>query len=294
MSNRKRKIGFYHIDILDTEKDVLEDYAELYELAVQIIGLGDRTKRTVSLTEQNKFYLLEEMRKDGGDLLAVFISAKYNHCPPLIDRDTGIDRKSPKNRTEGEEELTHVYFHPSENGLMMLLEERQVGITAGRIATYFNDYAFRFHKDGISLSRVLKIDLAVIVLESFLKELEKTKYISVADFYVKKKLLGSEFKNLFPDTKTIHDTIVMTVKSNRGGTLQSVVRRAYEYLCKHEEKLLKIRAYGSTEEKSKLILDTDFMKRFEYIKVELDKETQIVNTQQMFEHMRRLANRFNV
>jgi hypothetical protein len=99
---------------------------------------------------------------------------------------------------------------------------------------------------------------------------------------------------LFPDTKTIHDTIVMTVKSNRGGTLQSVVRRAYEYLCKHEEKLLKIRAYGSTEEKSKLILDTDFMKRFEYIKVELDKETQIVNTQQMFEHMRRLANRFNV
>lgn len=74
------------------------------------------------------------------------MSAKYNHRPPLINKDTASRRDNPKALSEGEEERTHMVFKYMGDEIVALIEEHKYGISINAVAKYLSHYADLYYE----------------------------------------------------------------------------------------------------------------------------------------------------
>ena len=141
MSTKKRKIGFYALKIVDKENNELIHSPETLRPIIDFIISLQPNARIYDVVSSNKFHLLHNVTDSDNIQTIIFKSAKYFHRPPLINKDNAFERENPKELNEGESELTHIAFKYLEDEIIVLLEERKVGLTINTLINYLKHFS---------------------------------------------------------------------------------------------------------------------------------------------------------
>ncbi len=279
MSISKRKIGFYSLKIEKISDEATEESPTILRDLISKILKVDEIDRIYDIKRSNKFHLLKSSAKNGTAYNLVFESAKYYHRPPLVDKDTALSRDNPKELTEGELENTHIALKYNKDEIILLLEERTVGISIGVLVTYFNLFFNRLMKDE---DKSYRMDYSIIPKGDFLKELEKLERVRFGNIYVDKQIIGSEFLNFSNRIETLQDEIVLTIKAKKKHSMKDTIRTIANKFFAQDSRISKIRVYGFSKEGNQVLLDTDIVKMIEYVEVDLDSATGIVDSKEIF------------
>lgn len=294
MSRELRKIGFYSIQLQDKDDDKnVYPVEDLKKIITYILGLAKKDRKK-EIEKSNKFYFLKSIKNTKTSQNIIFESAKYNHRPPLVDKDSLSERNNPKTISEGELEKTHVSLKYLKNEIVVVLEERKAGVTLHQITAYFIDFAKRFFQSknpSENLPYYFKIQ--VVGKDNFLEALKKLKRAIKLDVFLNKKVLGSEFLKYANKTQDVKEKMLLTIKAKRSKSLKELVKQFFEQLGAEKTKIEKIRVLGATPEGNKILLDTDLIKKIEYIETELEKSTGIVNSKELFQKLNNLLENYN-
>lgn len=83
----------------------------------------------------------------------------------------------------------------------------------------------------------------------------------------------------------------LTLSASKSESITEVAIDLYNSFASGSD-ISKVRIYGVDENNNEKILDTTFMGRVEFIKVDLNQETGEVNTTQLFTGLVKMANSF--
>ncbi|HMN16344.1 MAG TPA: hypothetical protein PKD03_01900 [Ignavibacteriaceae bacterium] len=280
MSRDKRKIGFYALSL--TRNDAIVETVELENLIKHIMSLPV-TERIYDLVGSNKFHILHSVNTKIKNIYnLIFLSAKYNHRPPLINKTNADERENPKLLNEGEKEKTHLSIKFIRDEVIAILEERQVGISMNQIKNYFIKF-LQSYLEANPTTEKFKFDFHIIPKENFLKELNNLKRVTIGNIYLEKNVLKSEFAELADrNGSEIQDDIILTVKAKPKHNSIQVIRGFYTRFTKNPQRIKKIRVIGYSEDGNQVVLDTEVMKKIEYVVIDLDEETRTVNSESLF------------
>ena len=237
----------------------------------------------------NKVHLLEDVSSKDHFHNLIFVSAKYKHRPPLFDKDTATERDSPKKINEGEKEKTHVSIKYNNDEAIFLMEDRPAGISIAYIVIYFVKYLNKLTSENPNQEN-FNIDKSIIPKSDFLTELDKLKRVRGGEIYFSKRLLGSEFLNLSNRTNDIKETIVLSLTAKRKRNIQESMKEFYINFVSRNTEIEKIRVRGITEQNHKAILDTEIMKKIEYIEIKANEITGVIDSTEFFYHINRMMN----
>lgn len=281
MSISRRKIGFYALSL--REKGSTTDYCDPYELRIilQYINDKDKKDRILDNKRSNKVDLLADLIEMKDIQNIAFGSAKYNHRPPLLDTNSGSERENPKNLDEGELERTHMAFGYRDDEVILILEERQAGISIGKLVSYIDRFAESIFEEHGQV-KDYRIEYSIIPKDDFLYELDQMQRVVVGTIYTDKVLLGSEYLKFSERLESAKEDIEITVKAKRDCSIRDTLRDFYNKLISDGSEITKIRVHGTNSEKNKVTLDTDFIKKIEYVKADLDEITGLVDTKNIF------------
>lgn len=278
MSINKRKIGFYSLQIREIKTDRIVDPTILKNIIISIAGLP-KNQRILEFKSKNKFHMLFSQKFDINNHNIIFASAKYNHRPPLIDKNTAGLRDNPKFIYEGEQENTHIALKYLKDEIVLLLEERTVGITIKNLAYYLSYFLNRINSANNSK---YQIEYSLIPKEDFQKEFEKLKKVKVCEVHVTKQILGSEFLDFAERTETIKNDIVITIKPIKGMSIKNPSSNIVKKYFGKDKKINKIRILGESKSGNKVLLDTEVIKMIEYVEVDINEVTGIINSDNIF------------
>ncbi|MBI1931267.1 MAG: hypothetical protein HYS24_01870 [Ignavibacteriales bacterium] len=282
MSTVKRKIGFYSLEIknkLNIDEKI--DNKLLKNCIHQILTIK-KIERIFDIRQSNKFHLLATENFKNNCHNITFNSAKHHHRPPLINRDTADLRENPKELIEGELETTHISLKYNKDEIVVLLEERTVGISIGKLVAYFNKYLNKFYNND---KNSYFISYTVIPKKNFIAELEKLRRVRFAEVYVDKRILGSEYLNFAKRIETVQENIVIEIKAKKTLSIKETVKMIARKFYADNQQIEKIRIYGNSNEGNNVLLDTEIIKTIEYIEAEIDNNTGIVNSEVIFESL---------
>jgi len=298
MSTTKRKIGVYSVKTLLKKENNKSEPLSSFVNVLKYINTLDKVNRILDMKKEHKIHLLKSVTfKNNSKIInLIFESAKYNHCPDLIDRLTAEERKNPKSLEEGEREKTHVamYVDDENEEIIVLLEERRSGIPKKKIEEYLMSYASKYYSDQDKTVPFTMI-WAIIPSGSFSETLKRFQRITEVKLCADKKILGSEFLNYSEKIEKVRMDIDIILKPNSRDTLAPQL--VSDFLKKRKitnASLHNVRVLGLTDEGNELILDTDIMKRIEYVNVTLNKLTGEVSSAKIFEELNTiLENMYN-
>lgn len=292
MSVNKRKIGLYSLEFVNKRNQSKLTGSELvryFNYLIQFIYIKDFEKRKEEIDSSNKFYFLSyhNIKENNVDVylkgevaFIIFESAKIGHCPDLIDGATGTKRRSPKNLSEGEDEITHLAMRYKNGEVMIALEERKVGITMGQIVKYLNKFILRMPIDN-------KYDVSynIIPYDGFLENLEKFRKIQIGTIYIDQHYVGSEFLNAADFNDSVRDIVEVSFKAPlRKSIKQDLVKKWYS-ITGITKKINRIRLEGKSLEGASIRLDTENLKLTKHIDVKILEDTGIVESEDMFNHL---------
>lgn len=282
MSKSQRKIGFYFLKLKDKlDNDLFYRPSEITHVIKYIESLGN-SERIHDILSTNKIHLLEKIEKEKEKIYKlIFVSAKYHHRPPLINKETAEERENPKKLSEGEQEKTHAAIKFLDDELILIMEDRRAGISISAICNYLTKFAKKYYKD-INGDLPYKIEHSIVPKEGFLSELEKLSRARLGDIYVNKQLLGSEALDFSNRTEEIQEHITISVKSKKNRNIKDLCKDLYHKIGSEKTKINKLRVYGVSKEGNQIILDTDIIKKIQYVDVGLDSGTGIVNSDDVF------------
>lgn len=294
MSRELRKIGFYSIKLQDKErKDLTYSTEKLKEIINFIMNLS-KEKRKVDIEKTNKFYFLKQVENKNSIQNIIFESAKYNHRPPLIDKETLNERDNPKKLTEGELEKTHVALKYKKEEIIVVLEERKAGVTIHQIISYFYNFAKMYYQSKNPPEELLYyFSIGVIPKGEFLAELKKLSRAIRLEVFLNKQLLGSEFLKYANKTEEVKDEIILTIKAQRMMSLKELAKQFFNEFGVRKAEIKKIRVIGISEEGNKVLLDTDIIKKVEYIETELERSTGVVRSNELFYKLNEILRSYN-
>lgn len=161
------------------------------------ISKQSKTKRFLDLKD-NKFCFLETVSKEQNEnnvtiIKGIFKSARNEFRPNLIHKKTGIERKNPKEISEGDIEKTHFVIKVDKinDEVYLFLEYNFHGIFTQNVIDYFENFYVQMLKPN-GQSRNSSIKHFVIAKNNFLTELETLNRTKMAEIYFDKHLLGSK------------------------------------------------------------------------------------------------------
>jgi hypothetical protein len=292
MSSGDRKIGFYNFIFTKAsdgnqffDKDLFKDFFDYINNlpSDDKIIRNDSKHKAISIEgytvmTHNTYYATK----------IIFKSCKFNHRPPLMSSIDGSERNSDKKPQEGEKEKTHLCMHIHDTEAELILEERKNGVTIHEIVKYLNS-RLRKYLEQKRLKPEFAITHGIVPSEAFLENLKSMTRVSIAEVFTGKKILGSEFLNLYEhEDSSMRNDVMITLKSKRSENLfKRHLKAIYERLIGQDEIITRIRIYGADEEGKHVKLDSDIIKKVDYINTLLD-ENGIVQTSTMFEKMETL------
>lgn len=287
MSQPLRKIGFYSIKLCDKgDESKIHSPEELKRIIKSIGGLSKNARR-MDIGNTNKFYFLKDIKTKTDIQNIIFESAKYNHRPPLIDKDTLDERDSPKKLTEGELEKTHLALRYLNDEIVALLEERKSGLTIHRITEYIDTFG---QNHSLTPSQELPFHLRVSVIgkKDFLSHIEKLRRAIQLDASLSKQLLGSEFLEYADKTEEAKETMTLTIKAQRNKSLKELIKQFLKRHLEDKTKIKKIRVTGISEEGTKVVFDTDIIRKLESVPAEIDTTTGVVESDKLFNELNKV------
>ncbi len=293
LSAKKRKIGQYYLKLGDKETE------GKYYSGSAIVGLldyilklpkVDRKEKTIG---QNQFYFLDSASSNPPIVNLVFKTAKTHHSPNLISEVTVEERPNPKELSEGDAEKTHLalkYTDNSEN-IILLFEERKTGLGIARAVNYLNRFAEGMSEDRSNKDMdvpIYNIEYYATASKQFIDSLAKFGKITVGRLIFDKSLLAnqSEFLAATNREDSIKRDITLVIKSEKFETiLPNFVKRYYTKHMLEENKIKRIRLDGKNIEGNPFTIDTEKLKDYEYVEVELDEKTGTVNSASIFDKL---------
>lgn len=283
MSTDDRKVGFYGIELKKYKKHEIYFDKDLFKSLLEYIdGLNEKEK-VIRIEKYKKAVSIEKIefedktkKIDGEDFSyeigkITFKSCKYNHNPKYMSSVDGTERKSDKKDYEGEKEKTHLCIRIDECEAKAVLEERRSGVTINGIIDYLNKKMDKY-LEIMQLRQDFKIIQSIIPVSGFLEQLSEMKELKIAEIYTYKKLLGSEGLNFMDrEDSSMKDNLIIKATAKRGqGMLRRTMEKAYSSLVNGENKISRIRIYGNNSDKNLVKIDSEVIKRLDYIKAELD------------------------
>ena len=285
MSDTKRKLGFYSLKPakLRSEKKEYLSPLPVKNIFAFLDGLDEKA-RLMNRASGSKVHCYRKGKISGSIAKVLFISAKYNYSPPLIDKDTGVRRKSPKKLIEGEEEKTHVVFKFLDDEIIVLLEEHQAGISIGSLVTYLNSFEDKRFK-SMSQVRPYRLEHFVIPKENFLDELSALDRAVVAEIHTSKRFLGSDCLDFSENTDEAKEDLVITAKAEKNRSIVQFCRDMYQKTKQPGSDITKLRVRGKTDDGNDIVLDTSIIRKIEYVDAQLQAETGVVKSKELFNAM---------
>lgn len=288
MSANKRKIGLYYLKLKDKEIDgKCYPGSTINKLLEYVNGLGkiDKIKK---IPEYNKFYFLDSVSLKPSIIDIIFKIAKTHHSPPIISEITALERANPKELTEGDAEKTHIvlkYIDNSEN-IILLFEERRSGLSIARAINYLNDYANEMFEKNPQLEKY-DIDYYLSPSKEFLDSLMKFGRITIGRIIFDKSLLQheSEFLASTGREKSIRRDIELIIKSEKYEKIMpDFIKEYYMNNMINTKNVKRIRLEGKSMIGNPLTLDTEKMKEYDYVEVELER-TGTVNSESILNRL---------
>lgn len=283
MSVQKRKLSYWSIDFLEGDNHFFD--SELFCRFLTYIDTLDATSKLFRDEKNNKAVSLssiESQNKQGLRLFKiVFKSCKYNHSPDYMSSEDGSERPTDKQLHEGDKELTHMCMRIDGGEAYTIFEQRRNGVSMGGVIKYFNNL---FHSFLLSIGDERKFYLwaSVIPSEAFLTALNNVDKITIAELFVEKTVLGSNFLGFMDIDANTQDDLIMTVKAKpRQSLTKRAVRQAYLSMTTEGTQISRIRLYGRDINKMSTIIDSLNGKRVEEVTVDLNTNG-VVDTYSIF------------
>ena len=283
MSTRRRKLGYYSIDFLSGDVHSF-DARQLTSFIKYIESLPECDK-LFDDDKNSKAVLLSSIRdevKQGMQFFKLtFKSCKYNHSPDYMSSVDGSERATDKKLYEGEKELTHMCMRIDHGEAYTVFEERRNGVTMGGVITYFNRLLSRFcRQERISDNKILWASL--VPSADFLSALNGAQRISVANVFVEKKVLGSEYLNIMDVDANSQDELIITMRSKRSKSLpKHALKKAFLAIATEGTEVTRVRLYGKDINRMNILIDSLNQKKVEEIDVEL-KDDGTVDSYSIF------------
>ena len=271
MSVQKRKLSYWGIEFASGDNHFF-DVPLFCSFFSYVQGLPDDEKLFRD-EKNNKAVALSSIRdetKQGLHLFKiVFKSCKYNHSPDYMSSTDGSERPTDKQLYEGDKELTHMCMRIDGNEAFTIFEERRNGVTMGGVIKYFNKLLHVFlAQEGITNNFYLWASISPP--DDFLTALEAADRVSVAELFVEKKVLGSNYLGLIDVDANSQDDLIMTLRSKPRQSLpKRALKQTFLSLTTEGSNVSRIRLYGKDINKMSVMIDSLKGKRVEEVTVDL-------------------------
>lgn len=271
MSVQKRKLSYWGIEFISGDNHFFN--APLFCRFLSYVQGLSTDEKLFRDEKNNKAVALSSIRdetKQGLHLFKiVFKSCKYNHSPDYMSSADGSERPTDKQLYEGDKELTHMCMRIDGNEAFTIFEERRNGVTMGGVIKYFNKLLHSFlAQEGETNNFYLWAN--IIPPDDFLTALEAADRVSVAELFVEKKVLGSNYLGLMDVDANSQDDLIMTLRSKPRQSLpKRALRQTFLSLTTEGSKVSRIRLYGKDINKMSVMIDSLKGKRVEEVTVDL-------------------------
>ncbi len=271
MSTRRRKLGYHSIDFLSGEAHSFDP--NLFSGFIRYLNALPDSEKLFNDPQNNKavaLYSVRDENKEGMQFFKiVFKSCKYNHSPDYMSSVDGSERPTDKELHEGERELTHMCIRIDLNEAYTVFEERRNGVTIGGVIAYFNRHIHRYlSRVGISDDKIVWASL--IPPDDFLTALRNAERISIAEIFVEKKVLGSQYLNIMDIDASSQEDLMMTLKAKRKQSLpKRAMQRVFTSIAAEGAEVTRIRLHGKDINKMNVLIDSLNQKKAEEVVVEL-------------------------
>lgn len=293
MSNTKRKIGFYSLRLVHIGNGKKSHNVSELKNVINYIGSLDKKDRKDDNVSTHKVLFLDQIITQDDIQKLIFKSAKYNHIPPLIDKVTATERKSNKKLTEGESEKTHIGLKYLTNEVVVIIEERRAGVSIGKFINYLLKFAITYY-----IKQKKELDFNVIYSpipkENFLEELNKLNRVQYGEIYIEKKILGSDFLNYSNRLENVKEDLIITLKAVRKRSIKDTARDLFNKHAANGSDIKKMRLYGINQDGDDSILDTEVIKRIQYVIIDLNEQTGLVDSNSIFDNFTLVLDEYTV
>lgn len=297
MSSKEIKIQFYTI-IRRNWKNSDEkntEFVPFYLAAevIQYISTLPKKKKFYEL-KNNKFCFIDNVEINENFCSGYFKSARDQFRPNLLNKQTGVERKNPKEKSEGDIEKTHFVVKVDEKNeeVYLFLEQNHTGISILNFINYLNNFSKKYAVKK-KLETRFSLTHQVIARNNFLTELEKLEKTKIAEIHIDKKILGNNFLQFSNRIIPIQNDIMLQVKAEKKEDIKNFAVDVYNNFSKgKDDAISKIRIYGYDENGNKTFIDTDFMGQIDFIPVQLDADTGEAETEDLLKQLNRIATNF--
>ena len=291
MSQSRRKVGYYQLFFRHkTSKEYLT-IAILGDLLRYIHG-KQGPDRMYNIPTTARSHKLDQIHTFTNAIGLVLKSCKYMHVPMLMHGIDGSERPSDKTLEEGDSEPTHSLLRFKADRVLIVHEERIAGMTAKMMVEYLTYFAKQFH-----FSRDEEMDydmiLQAVVSSKFTDELDDVKRLTVAEITVEKNRFVNEAKMFSGILDEADYQIEIKIHAKRKGSLVTAIRNLGNKFNLKDGDITRIEAWGKTSAGSPIKLDTDAIRRTQYVDVKLDPSSQVTDTKDMMEKLQGVMNEFD-
>lgn len=296
MSTKTRKITYNTIVSKTWHTQAESPFHNMDKLIKFILKLKKIDKRFDM--KDNKFCLLEsgniKTDKNGETIISGFFkSARSNHSPNLIDKNTGDERKSPKKLTEGDVEKTHYLIKITTNEVYMLAETNGHGVSVNQMLEYFDRFSKHYCSD-LNVKKNYSIKYYKMGKNNFLTEIQSMKRVKVAKIYFDKQLLGGNCLDFSNRHSKLQRDLELTVKALKTDSITDTAIDFYNKFSKNSNNSIsKVRIEGTDKDGTDVALDTTFMGLVASDDVNINPLTGEVETKNILSIMENLSSKLN-
>ena len=196
----------------------------------------------------------------------------------------GSERPTEKQLYEGDKEVTHICMRIDALEVMCVVEERRSGVTFGAVIRYLNEKLRNYLRQENQDEGIILIG-SIVPPQDFLAALEATERITIAELFVDKEVMGTDYLGFLEIDASTREEVVMTVKSKpKQSIAKRAAREAYFGLATEGTRVRRIRLRGRDYNNMSVIIDSLNAKKKDEVFVEL-MPNGIVNTASIFQKM---------
>lgn len=261
----------------------LIDFITFFSEMLGSLSGKDLLERKHDFTSDEKVIWLDSYEDLGnGNYNLIFKSAKYNHIRNVIDTAVMQEKGTIKQRTDGDEEKTHlcIRYHSGQDRMICIHESNYYGMAIGRIIRYLNE-KLELHRVETDGNYLYILQKEIMPCDDFLEELRKMRQISLLKVTVERQDLQDDFLRL-AGRDDIKDTIDISIgKIKRNKYIPKNMVSEYYNDMQNENKIKRIIAEGANQSGS-FRLDTELIKMKQSISVDTSAITNEVDSTQFF------------
>ena len=286
MSLQKRKLGYWSVEFAHGDNEFFD--RDLFVGFMSYLSGLDTQSRLQRDSKNNKAIAIDHIWVtdiQGADTYEIrFKSCKYNHSPDYMSSTDGSERPTEKQLYEGDKEVTHICMRIDALEVMCVVEERRSGVTFGAVIRYLNEKLRNYLRQENQDEGIILIG-SIVPPQDFLAALEATERITIAELFVDKEVIGTDYLGFLEIDASTREEVVMTVKSKpKQSIAKRAAREAYFGLATEGTRVRRIRLRGRDYNNMSVIIDSLNAKKKDEVFVEL-MPNGIVNTASIFQKM---------